>query len=497
MRRLQPVQGALIAASAGALTVYAFAPWRLWPLILISLVVLLRLIQAQPERAFSWAYWWGLASFSANFYWIYYSLHDVAGLPSWIAAPMVALLPAWLALFPALAVWASARGPFGSAHWRWGVAFPALWVLTEWLRATVFTGFPWASLGYSQIPNTPLAALAPLGGIYAVSAAVALTAGLLSQLRQPSFVAWRWPVIVLLGLWGGSSLSGQYTWTHPVGVPTTVSLIQGNIPQSLKWEESAYASTLQQYGQQILSAKGELIVLPETAFPVFFDQLPADYLGFLRQHLSQRQQTLLTGAVLQTPQGGYVNAALSLHQPQHYYAKNHLVPFGEFIPLPAITGWIYQQMNMPLSGFTRGGDNQPPLTLAKQRIAVNICYEDGFGDELRGSAAQATVLANLSNLAWFGHSSAAEQQLQLSQARALESGRPMLRATNTGATAIISADGNIQAQLPAFTTAILEDHVQGYQGQTPYMRWGDSVVLWLSGLALLISGLRHRRASTL
>jgi apolipoprotein N-acyltransferase len=183
---------------------------------------------------------------------------------------------------------------------------------------------------------------------------------------------------------------------------------------------------------------------------------------------------------------GYLNAVVALSSPGlPYYAKDHLVPFGEFIPLPFLTGWIYRIMNMPMSGFSRGGPNQQPLLLAGQKVAFNVCYEDSFGEELLGTAAQSTLLANVSNLAWFGKSQAASQHLQLAQTRALETGRYMLRSTNTGMTAIIRPDGEVDAIAAPFTRQVLTGFAQGRSGLTPYMRHGNLPVLLLCLLMLL------------
>jgi len=249
----------------------------------------------------------------------------------------------------------------------------------------------------------------------------------------------------------------------------------------------------------VATTQADLMILPETALPVFLGDLPSGYLTMLNSAAASKKMALATGIPRRTPDGrGYLNAVVALSEPaQPYYAKDHLVPFGEFVPLPLVTGWIYQFMNMPLSGFTGGGRDQAPLSLAGQQVAFNVCYEDSFGDELIGSAAHATLLANVSNLAWFGQSNAMSQHLQLSQARALEMGRYMVRATNTGMTAIVRPNGEIGAVAAPDTEQVLVGTVTGHTGLTPYMRHGDlPALLWSGGLmllTLLVGWWRQRR----
>jgi len=487
----------LLAALAGASTVLAFAPHRLYWVALLALTVLVLLLQRWPQRAFGIGWSWGVAAYTSQFYWIYISLHDIAGMPSPLAAGLTLLLPMYLALYPGLASWLSVRMHDRPAV-RWLLLFPAAWTLGEWLRSWVLTGFPWGAIGYSQITESPLAGLAPVGGIHAVTLAVALSAGILGLLPQAGLHAARRAALggLLLALWGSAAWLQQQTWTTPAGPAMRVALLQGNIPQALKWDPATFDFTLATYYRMVVQAPAaDMTLLPETALPVFLDDLPSGYLTMVNGVADRKRTTLVTGIPRRTPDGrGYLNAVIALNQPtQDYYAKNHLVPFGEFIPLPAITGWLYRFMNMPLAGFTPGGDHQPPLTIGQQKVAFNICYEDGFGEELIGPAAKATILANVSNLAWFGKSHAMSQHLQLSQARALETGRPMLRATNTGMTAVVAPDGRVQAVLPPFTRGALVAEVRGYQGLTPFARTGNTVALFLATLLLAAGALARRR----
>lgn len=488
----------LLTIGSGAATVLAYAPYRLFMVMPLCLAVLLWLVQRWPQRAFSTAWLWGLTAYCSQFYWIYISLHDIAGLPAPLAGGMTVLLPAYLALYPALACHLTMR--IHPQPWvRHLLLFPALWTIGEWLRSWLLTGFPWGAAGYSQITESPLAGYAPLGGIHLVTFAVALSASLLVWLlqlpRQRALLA----VLAITALWGGGEAAKRQQWTQNSGKPLTVSLLQGNIPQSLKWDPATFEFTLATYYRMVVQAPAsQLLLLPETALPVFLEDMPSGYLTMINGAAGQKNSTLVTGLPRRTPDGrGYLNAVVTLNDPAFpYYAKDHLVPFGEFIPLPLITSWIYQFMNMPLSGFTPGGSKQLPLAVADQRIAFNICYEDGFGEELIGPAANATMLANVSNLAWFGKSNAMSQHLQLSQARALETGRPMLRSTNTGMTAVIDHRGEVISVAAPDTRQVLSATVQGRSGLTPYMRTGNLPVLLGCALLLLpglLLGLWQRR----
>jgi apolipoprotein N-acyltransferase len=479
-----------LALLAGLFTVFAFAPERLFWLMPLSLAALAELTERHPRRAFALGYGWGLAAFTANFHWIYTSLHDVAGLPTVIAAPLVLLFPAYLALFPALSAWLVIRLKTNITL-RWLVAFPAVWTLSEWARGWLLTGFSWGEAGYSQITESPLAGYTAVAGIHAVTLAVALSAAIIMLLARAAMRERLLLAVLALALWGGGSYLKTQSWTTPTGPLMKVALSQGNIPQAIKWDPATYQLTLERYYRHVVDTQADLMILPETALPVFFEDLPSGYLTMLAGVAERKQMALALGIPKRTPDGrGYLNAAVALTTPGlPYYAKDHLVPFGEFIPLPRLLSWIYRFMDMPLAGFSRGGANQLPLVLDGQKVAFNICYEDSFGAELIGPAQHATLLANISNLAWFGNSNAMSQHLQLSQARALETGRPMLRATNTGMTAIVRADGSIAAFAAPFTEQVLIGEIRGQTGVTPYMQYGDLPALTLCSALLLLGGL--------
>jgi apolipoprotein N-acyltransferase len=270
-----------------------------------------------------------------------------------------------------------------------------------------------------------------------------------------------------------------------------VALLQGNIPQELKWRPERAAQTLAEYAERIASSHARLVVLPETAFPVFYSQLPAAYLQGVLTLARERGIDIVAGLPTGDLQGAYYNSVASFGvSPTQFYHKQHLVAFGEFVP-PGFD-WVVNVLHIPLSDFSRGRKDQAPLAVAGQRVAVNICYEDAFGQEIIRSLPDATLLANVTNDAWFGRSFAAWQHAQMSQMRAVESGRYVLRATNTGVTAIIDHKGRVRSALPEFVAGTLEGVVQGYSGATPYVRWGNAPVLAGLGVALLLAAVRRR-----
>lgn len=489
----------LLSLAAGVVTVGGFSPFNLYPLALVGLTILFWQWHhaTTVRRGFFTGFLFGLGLFGAGVSWIYISLHDFGGMPAWLAALATLLFCAFLALFPAAAgaLFVYLRRRASALLWL----APALWVAQEWVRGWIFTGFPWLAIGYSQVPNSPLAGYAPLVGAYGVSYLLAMLAGLLvwsiahRSIRRP-LVGGIAGMVVLLG--AGWALRIP-EWTTPIGAPTSVSLIQGNIPQEMKWRPEKTAQTLERYAQLIAAHPAQLIVLPETAFPIFEDELPPAYRDLLVQLGQQNGGDIIAGLPTGSPRGAYYNSVLSFGAaPTQAYHKFHLVPFGEYIPMKPLWGWIIEVLHIPLSDFARGSTMQRPLQVGGQAVAMNICYEDVFGEEIIRQLPEASVLANVSNVAWFGDSLALWQHGQISQMRALESGRMMLRATNTGLTALIDQKGVMRAHLPPYREGVLQGTVTGYTGSTPYARWGNAPVLIIGGalLALAVWPLLARRS---
>lgn len=483
---LPPIKTLIAALALGALAVAGFAPFYLYPLPIAAIAGLLYYwSKCDTSQQAAWlGFTFGLGLFCTGIYWIYISLHDFGGMPAWMAAFSTFVLCAILSLFPAAVGWVSKRF-FSGRQIIFMIAAAVLWALADWVRSWIFTGFPWLTIGYSQVPHSPLAGFVPIIGIYGVSLLTVLVAGL--------FVWWfgekqgRLKIgLIILAFWIGGSLLKQVNWTSPYNNPISVALIQGNIAQDMKWDPQEAQRTLDSYFAETKKSQAELIVLPETALPMFISHVPDDYLRGLKAHGEQNKGDVLVGAV-EFEDGNYYNSMLSFGaSPTQVYRKSHLVPFGEFIPLKGVFGWIYKEwLNIPLSDLSRGRIDQQPLHIAGQRVAVNICYEDVFGEEIIRQLPAATLLVNASNDAWYGYSWAAHQHMQISQARALETGRMMLRSTNTGATAIIDEKGYTVAEAPHFTATTLIGKAQGFYGSTPYIRFGNWPFIILSILMLL------------
>ncbi len=485
----------ILAFCVGLLAVFGFAPLKLFLLPVFALTLLfMQWLHAENARAaarIGFAFGFGL--FGAGIGWIYVALHDYGDMPFLLALPATALFAAFLALFTALVGYAQAK--LRAPAWVSVVlVMPALWVLIEWLRGMIFTGFPWLVFGYSQVEASPLAGYAPLLGVYGVSLAVAVSAGLLAWLGQT-----RWSrqgklaLAILAVLWFGGAALRIVAWTQAYGEPFTVALMQGNVAQDIKFKENALVGTLETYRRLALQSEARLIVLPETALPLLRHEVPQSLLEQLRDHARQNGGDMLIGS-FERNHGSYYNSVFTLGMAdEQHYRKQHLVVFGEFIPLRPLFGWfINEVLSIPMGDLARGDAQQAPLNVAGQRVAVNICYEDVFGEEIIRALPQATLLVNVTNDAWYGNSHAAAQHNQMSQMRALESGRMMLRATNTGVTSIIGRDGGIMQILPQHEEGVLTGQVQGYVGATPYVRWGNAAALLLIMLLLAVAwGLRR------
>lgn len=484
----------LVALIAGALSVLGFAPLSLFPLTLVGIAALAWCVTNadRPRDAALAGFAFGLGLFTCGIGWIYVALHTFGAMPAWLAAPVTLVFAAYLALFPALAAGVTARFPKAL---RW-MAFPAAWALSEWLRGWLFTGFPWLSIGYSQVSvASPLGGFAPVLGVFGVSFATAFAGGALALAIEPARRRIALACLAVLAA-GGYGL-GAVAWTSPLGAPLDVTLVQGNVPQDMKFREDTLIRTLVSYEEAVAKSTTRLVILPETALPLFLHELPPEYLERLRQHTVQRGADLIFGVFENAPRGSdhVFNAVTTLGvSPSQGYRKHHLVPFGEFIPLkamlaPIINDWLH----IPLSDQTRGDARQAPLAVAGQRIAMNICYEDVFGEEIVRPLPDATLLANVTNDAWYGESWAAEQHMQISQMRARESGRWMLRATNTGKTAVIDERGRVRASLPQFREDSLVATVQGMAGATPYAMAGNAPLMLLAVAVLGALGWRARR----
>jgi apolipoprotein N-acyltransferase len=483
----------LAAFVLGCASVAAFAPLGLYPLLLVTFAWLIHAWRdAPPKRCFVLGFWFGLGLFGAGVSWIYVSLHDIGGMPAPVAAFTTLLLCAFLALLPAAAGWLQARIPAPAAV-RACLLIPAAWVLFEWLRSWILSGFPWLSLGYAAV-GWPLQGYAPLVGLFGLSFLTLSLAGLISL--AASFRAARVrSVVLVIAIVGVGQALRHVAWSEPQGAPLSVALLQGNIEQSLKFDPRRYQRTLETYARLAEGSAARLIVFPETAVPRFLDDVQPAYLQRLDAIARRNQGDLLLGVPTRRGPDEFYNSVISLGtSPIQAYHKVHLVPFGEFAP-PGLA-WTLRLVNIPMSDFSRGATRQRPLAVAGQRIAINICYEDAFGAEIARQLPEATLLVNVSNVAWFGDSLAPAQHLQIGQLRAIETARMHLTATNTGITAAIDAEGRVHARLPQFVEGRLEVTAQGYAGATPYVRWRDwPVVLFSLGVLLAATLVARRKLS--
>ncbi|MBU0918135.1 MAG: apolipoprotein N-acyltransferase [Gammaproteobacteria bacterium] len=426
--------------------------------------------------------------------WMFVSLHHFGGLPAWLSALAVALLCLALSGYMALAgaVWQRFRC---GSPWRDATLFGGLWLLAELARALIFTGFPWGASGYALI-DTPWALLAPWVGVYGLgciwATLVALAA--LGAFGTPRHTKARWLMpLPLLGLSIGLAAWSPAPHTHPHGQPLKVALLQSNVAQDEKFDARMLGNMLVWHGQQLQQVQADLVVAPETAIPLLPEQLPEGYWDGLRAMFGSGQgRAALIGMPLGSLESGYTNSVVGLSpelaQP-YRYDKHHLVPFGEFIPLGF--RWFVNMMNMPLGDFSRGPLSAPSFVVKGQRVGPNICYEDLFGEELASRFVHAetapTMLANVSNLAWFGDTVAIHQHLQIARMRSLEFQVPTIRSTNTGATVVIDHLGRVVQRMPGQTRGVLLAEVQGQAGVTPYAAWAGRAGLWpLVVLGLLV-----------
>jgi apolipoprotein N-acyltransferase len=471
------------AIAFGAFQTLAFVYTEAWWLQLLGAAWLAwRGSATSPGRA-AWVGWlYGTAWMATGTFWLFISMNRYGGLPAWMAVLAVFALAGFVSIYLAAAMAAFSR-------WRTGgpacnsLLFGALWLLAELARGVIFTGFPWLASGYAHVDG-PLAALAPFVGVYglgAVGAGLAAWAALAFARTRRRYLGLAGAVAALVL---GAFVKPEFT--QPTGT-LSVTLLQGNIPQDEKFATEHQGAALTWHVETMAAARSDLVVAPETAVPFLPQQLPDGFWDQLRERYASGRTHALFGVPLGDDQAGYTNSAVGLApgaKEEYRYSKHHLVPFGEFIPYGF--RWFTQMMNIPLGDFNRGPLNAPSFVVKGERVAPNICYEDLFGEELAARfanpAGAPTMMANISNIGWFGETIAVEQHLNISRMRSLEFQRAMLRATNTGATVIIDHQGQVTRSLKPFTRGVLEGPVQGRQGLTPFAWWASRWSLWPLGL---------------
>ena len=478
---------------------------QFWWLQIVSLALLVWIVSAAPPtRAAALGLLFGTAWLAGSIWWLFISMHRYGGLPAWMATLAVLLLSAFMAVFLAAAMGAFAR-------WRSGQPGPdtlllaAVWLLAELTRGALFTGFPWAASGYAHVDG-PLAGLAPWLGVYGIGFVAALLAALPALAWAAGGRARAGAALAVVAVLAALGWVHPAAFTQPSGT-LKVSLLQGNVPQDEKFSVAHLPEALAWTRVNLLAAQGDLVLGPETVIPLLPAQLDPAYWAELLAHFRSGKRAALVGLPLGDEALGYTNSvagisAASAAAPGGFYRydKHHLVPFGEFIP-PGFR-WFTEMMNIPLGDFNRGALVAPAFAVLGERVAPNICYEDLFGEELAAGfadpASAPTILANVSNIGWFGETIAVGQHLNISRLRALELQRPMLRATNTGATVVIDHHGVVTHALEPYTQGVLEATVQGRTGITPFAWWAARAGLWLPallGLGLALATARRDRAS--
>jgi len=472
----------LIPFLLGALSVLAYAPFNFYPLIFLSIIGLLY-ITNKNESANTKSFIFGSGFFVVGIYWIYICLQQFGGMPSFIALVSTLSLCLFLALFFL---------PFSLFNkYKNNIFFiPAFFTLIELLRSFIFTGFPWLSLGYSQVPHSPLVGYLPILGIHGISFLVLLSAILIFQLFKKNKKK-LYLIFFLFFIWSFGEFLKVIEWSKPIGKTVSTSLIQGNISQDKKWDKNMVNESLNLYQKLILDSDSSLIILPETSIPIEFNTIPKSFIKKIQDHVAHNEGYIIFGAI-EANMGRYFNSAFFLGKGyEASYRKNHLVPFGEFIPFEKYLKYVYQNwLNIPFANLSKGKQKSVDLFKIKDLgFAINICYEDVFGNEIASHdkyTSEPNVLVNISNDAWYGKSIAAEQHLQISQARAIENKRMMIRSTNTGVTAFIGKDGKVLKKLPQFTSGALSHDVQGYTGTTPYMLFNNFIIYFMCILILLL-----------
>ncbi len=484
-----------LALALGAALALAYAPFGLWPLALVLPAALLWLLDGEsPRRAALTGFAFGLGWFGAGIHWIYVSLHDYGDAPPAFAALATLLVILLMAAYPALLGWVLNRLFPAPGPRRWLLAWPALWALLEWLRAWLFTGFPWLSPGYSQ-SDSWLAGYAPIAGVFGLGWMLLLDAGLLRCALAGRGRARAVALAALAALWLLGFGLQRIEWGVPAGSPLKLALVQGNVSQELKWRPEKLAETLTTYVE--LSERAgprDLVVWPETAVPTFWERLEDGFVPALRDYAARTGTDFLIGTPAGDPARAlYYNAVVSVGKTPGAYHKHRLLPFGEYLPLRGLLMVFRDFVQIPMADFTPGAEDQAILTAAGRPVGISICFEAAFGSEVRRALPRAELLVNVSNDAWFGDSLAPHQHLQIARMRALEAARPMARATNTGITALIDADGRVLAHAPQFEPAVLTGELQPRSGVTPYVALGDAPVAVLAGGLLLIGLLEQRR----
>jgi len=488
----KPWRANLCAMALGAMLTLAFAPFQVFPLAILSLAGLLTLwLNTDRWRAFRLGWWFGIGLFTTGTYWTYISIHDIGDVPVAFSVIISGALIAFMATYPAFVGYCLNRFYPTNTDIKLRFVFPAIWTLSEWLRSNVLSGFPWLLVGYSQTVS-PLKAWAPIFSVYGVTFVVALISGTLVnaffKYRRSEYFQLYVNLMFIAAIWVASAYFAHRTYTQPEGQPIKVSLVQGNIPQTLKWSPEHVSLSLDTYAEltEPLWGKSKLIIWPEAAVPLSL-QNAQNFIQMLDEKAKKSGANLYLGIPIQASDGeGYYNAIATLGDKHQAYFKRRLVPFGEFIPVPGIFSQFFDFLHVPLASMMSGKGQQDPFTLGKVEILPSICYEIAYAELMFTRNKNIGVLLTVTNDAWFGKSIAQAQHLQMGVMRALELQRPLLFASNDGITAIIDPDGTVQKAAPTHQAYVLQGQVQPMVGLTPWMMTGlDPLTMYMLFLLFL------------
>lgn len=484
----------VIALMAGMLLPLSFSPFHYYPLAIISLALLFVSWQGvSAKQAALRGFLFGLGFFGVGVSWVYVAIHDFGSASMPLAALLTAVFVAFLSSYLALLGW-GIKKISGETLSTIDFVFllPVAWLVFEYFKGWFLTGFPWLEVGAGQIVG-PLSGYTSIVGVLGVSLLTALSAGILAAAWQAKRISL---LVIVLVIWTVGYFLKPVLWTQPVDKEIKVTIVQGNIPQQIKWDPEQLYKTLALYQARTEQHwDSDLIVWPENAVTVFYHQVKEFYLAPLAELAQTNQTDILLGLpVRNQTEDKYYNSMMSLGSQEGFYYKSHLVPFGDYVPFEWLRG-IIKFFDLPMSSFSPGPVSTQLLSAAGQLIGTSVCYEDTFSTEVLRTVPEASLLVNATNNAWYGDSFAPHQHLQISQNRALETGRPIIRATTNGVSAFIGFKGNLQQQTAQFKEAVLTANVQPRQGATPYVTWGQMPVCLFS-LFMLIAWIYYRRVVT-
>ncbi len=484
-------RGDLIALLAGMLLPLSFSPFHYYPVAIISLTLLFVSWQGiTAKQAALRGFIFGLGFFGVGVSWVYVAIHDFGSASMPLAVLLTAVFVAFFASYLALVGWGIKKiSNDALSTIDFVLLLPVAWLVFEYFKGWFLTGFPWLEVGAGQIDG-PLSGYTPIVGVLGVSLLAAISAGLIAAAWQAKRVSL---LVIVLVIWGAGYFLQAVVWTQPVDKEIKVTIIQGNIPQEIKWNSEQLYKTLALYQARTeQNWDSDLIVWPENAVTVFYHQVKEFYLDPLEKLARENKTDILLGLpVLNQATDEYYNSIISLGEQEGFYHKSHLVPFGDYVPFEWLRG-VIKFFDLPMSSFRPGPVSSELVHAAGQAIGLSICYEDTFSTEVLRTVPEASLLVNATNNAWYGDSFAPHQHLQISQNRALETGRPIIRSTTNGVSALIGFKGRLQQQTAQFEEAVLTGNVQPRQGATPYVTWGQ-MPLWLFSLFMLFAWMYYRR----